>query len=331
MPKGHYLNKAIGLALLALVPGGLSGAGHLRLIDSIVLPGLAGRLDHLAVDVRGNRLFVSALGANSVAEVSLTNRSVRTLPGFAKPQGILFAPGINRLFIASGNDGLCRILDGSSLSTLNTVPLSPGADLLDYDAAARVLYVGHGGKDAGRDYGEVAIIDAVLGRLRKNIRLPAHPGAILVERNGPRLFVTIPERDQVAVLERASGRLLAMWKVEGQPVSLAEDEAGKRLFVGTRRPPALLELHSASGSLEARSESVGLMDGVFYDGPSGRAYASGGEGFIAIHERGGALVRVATAGGARTSLWVPEWRRLFVAVPAGGEQQAEVRIYAAND
>src|SRR5216117_958293 len=45
------------------------GEGSLRLVQTIPLPGVAGRIDHLAVDLAGKRLFVAALGNNTVEVV----------------------------------------------------------------------------------------------------------------------------------------------------------------------------------------------------------------------------------------------------------------------
>lgn len=292
-------------------------------------PRVADRLDHLAVDEAGGRVFVAALGANRVVEITLRTRAVRTIGGFSKPQGIFYAADCGRLFVASGEDGVCRILHGRSLQVLRTVPLSKGADLLDYDADWKRLYVGHGGRDAGKDYGEVAVIDPASG-LIGNIPMTAHPGAILVEQGGTRLFVTIPERDEIAVVDRRRNRVLERWHPEGagQPVSLAGGDAGK-LLVGIRRPPGLLVVDTDRGGAVARSGSVGLMDGLFFDVRTKRAYASGGEGFVAVHGPDGGMARVPVRAGARTSLWVPKWGRLLVALPAAEGRDAEVRVYEA--
>jgi YVTN family beta-propeller protein len=63
----------------------------LTLVDTIELPGVDGRIDHLAVDVGARQLYVAALGNNTVEVLDLKNRRVKTVPGFREPQGIAVA------------------------------------------------------------------------------------------------------------------------------------------------------------------------------------------------------------------------------------------------
>ena len=63
-----------------------------------------------------------------------------------------------------------------------------------------------------------------------------------------------------------------------------------------------------------------------------RLYVSGGDGYLdALQEqdanRFARVAHLATAAGARTSLFVSEQGRLYLAVPHRGNQKAEVRIY----
>ena len=49
-------------------------AEPLRFVDTIPLPGVEGRIDHMALDIAGQRLFVAALGNNTVEVVDLGAR-----------------------------------------------------------------------------------------------------------------------------------------------------------------------------------------------------------------------------------------------------------------
>src|SRR5258708_297543 len=70
----------------------------------IALPNVDGRMDHFAVDVKGRRLFVSALGNHTAEVLDLQGgRRLRTLSGLEEPQGQFYDPATNRLFIASGD------------------------------------------------------------------------------------------------------------------------------------------------------------------------------------------------------------------------------------
>src|SRR6266850_1506540 len=108
----------------------------LTLAKTIPLENVEGRIDHMAVDVAGQRLFVAALGNNTVEVVDLkAGKKIQSLPGFAEPQGIVYVPEFDRLFVANGTDGTCRILDGHSFKTISTVELGDDADNVRYDEA----------------------------------------------------------------------------------------------------------------------------------------------------------------------------------------------------
>jgi hypothetical protein len=111
---------------------------------------------------------------------------------------------------------------------------------------------------------------------------------------------------------------------------MALDEAAGRLFVVYRRPATLAVFDTRSGALVARLPTVGDADDVFVDARRGRIYVSGGEGAVAIlAARGDAyeeIGRVKTVPGARTSLFVPELDRLYLAVRAAGKEPAALWV-----
>jgi hypothetical protein len=86
----------------------------LKLVQSIPLPDVDGRIDHFSIDVNGRRAFLAALTKNTIEVVDLkAGRVIQTLPGFAKPQGVCFVAELNRLFVATGTDGALTMLDGT--------------------------------------------------------------------------------------------------------------------------------------------------------------------------------------------------------------------------
>src|SRR4051812_36846654 len=170
-----FLLAALGLGLAACC----AAQEHppLRLVQTIPLPEVAGRIDHFAVDVRGQRLFLAALEKNTVEVVDLPSGKVaETLTGFAKPQGVLFVGALNRLFVASGKDGAVKTFDGRSLLLTHTATVSLGADALGYDPVAREIYVGSGGGDAKKELGDLTVFDATSGRQVAAVATDAHAG-----------------------------------------------------------------------------------------------------------------------------------------------------------
>jgi WD40 repeat protein len=123
-----------------------------RLVQTIPIPDVKGRLDHLYVDLGSKRLFVAGLENGSVEVVDLkAGKWLRTIPGFQKPQGILFVPRLDKIFVASGDDGMVRVFSGKSFRLLDSIKLDRGANRVTYDPRKKLLCVGYGGKDAGPD------------------------------------------------------------------------------------------------------------------------------------------------------------------------------------
>ena len=315
------LVAATAVAALAEMP--------LRLVQTIALPGVRGRIDHLAIDLTGQRLFVAALGNDSVEVLDLrAGTRIRSLPNFREPQGIVFVAAKNELFVANGGTGVLDIVSGKRLRRVGGIAFAGDADGVSYDAAKNRVYVGYGS-------GGIGIVDAVSGKRIGAVGLPAHPESVAVESGGRRVFVNVPGANQIAVIDPQARRVVATWVLPNGRANFpsALDETHRRLLVGLRHPPKLVAFDTESGKVAADIDAVGDADDIFYDGARKRAYVSGGEGFVDVFDQRDAdhYVRIAhlpTAAGARTSLFVPELDRLYLAVPARGAQQAEIRVYA---
>jgi DNA-binding beta-propeller fold protein YncE len=328
------LSRTLFAASLAFCVAGFA-AEPLRLVQTIPLADVNGRIDHLGVDVGTRRLFLAALEKGSIEVVDLESGKIaRSLPGFAKPQGVQFVPELNKLFIASGKDGAVKTLDGTTLALTNTATVSLGADAIGYDARAKEIYVGSGGGDAGKERGDLTIFDAVSGKQVAALTTDAHAGGSIAESRGPRMFVLVPEKGQVVVLDRKSRAELAKWTVPGieKNVAMDLDEAGQRIFLGVRSPASIVVLDSSSGRVVANVPTVATLDGLSYDPATRRIYTTGGEGFLDVTQQLDAdryerIARIPTGPVARTSLFVPQWRRLYVAVPRDKERGAELRVF----
>jgi DNA-binding beta-propeller fold protein YncE len=304
---------------------------ELRQVQTIPLPNVEGRIDHMGVDVQGQRLFVAALGNNTLEVLDLREGKWLTrIAGLREPQGVFFVPRDNKLFVANGDDGTCRTFDGRSYKPLATEHFSSDADNVRYDAGRNQIYVGYG-------EGGLGILDEATGQKLADIPLRGHPESFRLEESGARIFVNVPTANHaVDVLDRVKRSIITTWTLEAQAnFPMALDEPDHRLLVVTRRPARLIVLDSQTGKRVASQPAVGDADDVFYDAAHQRVYISGGEGFIDIFEQRdpdhyAPITKIATASGARTSLFVPELNRLYLAVPHRGNQKAEIRVYEAQ-
>jgi len=318
---------------IVAIPGNLRAepSPSLTLAQKIPLPNVKGRIDHMAIDLQGKRLFVAALGNDTVEVVDLkAGRQARTISGLAEPQGVLFLPQKNRIYVTNGRTGDCQILDGESFQTMNTLRLADDPDNIRYDPAAGRIYVGYGS-------GAIGVIDAATEKQIGDIKLAGHPESFQIEKDTGRIFVNVPSARQIAVLDAKALKVEATWPLaqvqENFPMAL--DNANHRLFIGTRKPPKLLALDTQSGKLVQELNIDGTTDDVFYDVAHKRIYVSCGAGFLDVIQQKDASEyiaseRIPTAAGARTCLFVPESAALYLAVPARTDGDAAIYLYQVN-
>jgi DNA-binding beta-propeller fold protein YncE len=316
------------LTLLAI---GLS-AGEppaFKLIKTVPLPGVTGRFDHFALDLKGHRLFVAALGNNSLEAIDLiAGQRIQSIPGLGKPTGILFLPDLHRLFLACGDDGNVRVFDGDHLRLLKTISGLDDADNMRFDAKAGLIYVGYGS-------GALGVIDPVKATTVGTIELAGHPESFQLEKNGGRIFVNVPDAQHIAVVDTGRNVVETTWPMTDFKANfpMALDEAGHRLFIGCRDPARLVVFDTAAGRRVADTAISGDIDDLFFDAARGCLYASCGEGFVdIIVPKGMDLFEraegIATSPGARTAYFSPELNEFYLAVPDRGSQKAEIRIFA---
>jgi DNA-binding beta-propeller fold protein YncE len=324
-----FLNMLLIAFSVMMVDARAEESPPLRLMQTIALPNVEGRIDHMAVDVKGQRLFIAALGNDTVEVLDLrSGKVIRSIRGFHEPQGIGFIPESDKIFIANGKSGACDILDGASFKRIKSVKFSDDADNVRYDAAARRVYVGYGS-------GGLGIINAETGDQLGAIKLEGHPESFQLEKSGRRIFVNIPEAQKIAVVDREKGAVTSTWPTVGAAANFPMALDDHRLFVGFRKPAKLFVFDTESGKIVANLDSPGDADDIFYDEVRGQIYISGGDGFISVVQQQDAdhyktVAKISTAPGARTSFWVPELNRLYVAVPHRGAQRAEVRVYEVH-
>jgi DNA-binding beta-propeller fold protein YncE len=327
--KHFALALAIAIAVVGnYFAGPEAGDARLQLKQTIPLPGVEGRIDHLDFDAAGERLFVCALGNNTAEVLDLRKAErVHSITGLGAPQGVAYVPELSRLFIANDKGGLCNIYDAKSWQLIGKVDFEDDADNVRYDSATKQIYVGFGS-------GGIGIINATDGKRVGSIKLAAHPEAFELEKDGRRIFVNVPNAGHIAVIDRDKGEVTATWKPDGASANfpMALDEANHRLFIGCRNPAKLVVLNTDSGGVVATFDISGDPDDVFYDAKRRRLYAICGAGYVEIIGQANPntykpAAKVPTASGARTGLFVPERDALFIAVPHRGTQAAEIRQY----
>jgi DNA-binding beta-propeller fold protein YncE len=325
----RFLQSSFWLAALLGAIGSARAAGGavLELESSIPMPSVRGRIDHFAVDTKRNRLFVAALGNDTVEVIDLKrNRHERSLAGFGEPQGILYVPDQDRIYVANGKADRVDVLDADSLAVRKRLD-SEDADNLRMDRKGGKVIVGYG-------KGALRFIDPASEEISGEVRLSGHPESFQMEEAGSRIFVNVPTANHVAVVDRVKRALVGKWDTAGAGANfpMALDEAGRRLFVGARRPAVLLVYDTTTGRVVAKLPIGEDTDDIFFDSARKRVYVICGGGRVDIFsqdapDKYSLSASVQTAPRARTGFFDRRTGKLYVAAPAMGGSPARILVY----
>ena len=212
----------------------------LELVQTIKLEGKAGNLDHLAVDAKGERLFVANKPNNSLDVIDLkSGKVIKQIPDQGKVLGVAFSEELNRVFVGNGA-GTCNAFDCGGYKLVFSTKL-PKADNVNYHAGKQIVYVAHGNT--------ISALDAKMGAVKATIALPGDAHGFWIDEKEGKLFVSLTKPSQVGVIDLAKNEV-----VEKFPFSLAagnsplayDAEAG-RIFVGCRKEPMVVVLDSKTG------------------------------------------------------------------------------------
>lgn len=319
---------AATVALLVLAPA--VSADSLELVQTIALKGRAGKLDHLALDAKRERLMLANTINNTLDIIDLKSgkllESVKSQQGI---QGVAYAPDLDRVIVGLQIRGFCNIFDGENYKLLKSIKFEDDSDNVRYHQPTQTIYVAHAVKALG-------VIDAKSYELKADIKMPNSAEGFALEKKRPRIYVSIPTSpSEITVVDTSKNEVLQHYPVKlaegGHPVAL--DEANHRLFIGCRTPAAVVVMDTETGREISSVPIPKEIDDLFYDAGRKQLIGSCGEGFLVTIKQLDAnryevSERIATAKGARTSLLDAEKGRLYLAVPRQeGKDGPEIRVY----
>jgi DNA-binding beta-propeller fold protein YncE len=284
---------------------------------TIPLHDVRGRIDHMAYDPGRKRLMVAELGNNTVDVLDVSAGTVvHRIGGLNEPQGVGYTQQGDTILVANAGDGSVRLFKGADFAPAGTIALGDDADNIRIDSRNGLAVVGYGS-------GGLALIDATSRAKVADIKLPRHPEGFQIDVMNGHTYVNIPDADQIAVVDLDARRVLAPWSTRELRANfpMALDTKERLIASVFRRGPALLLTDTDTGAVRQKIPTCDDADDVFFDLRRERIYISCGGGELAILERSNAdwhsLGSIKTSSGARTSLFVPELDRLFLAERAG--------------
>jgi DNA-binding beta-propeller fold protein YncE len=271
-------------------------------------------------------LFVAELGNNSVGIVDLKERKlIRTLSGLKQPQGVGYHQPTDTLYVANADDGSVRMFSGPNYSAAGQIDLGDDADNVRIDGTANRIIVGYGN-------GALAVINPKTRTKVADILLKAHPEGFQLDAKSHQIFVNVPDARAISMIDLLKGQQIESWPTTDARGNfpMAIDETASQVVAVFRSPAKVRAYSMQTGKVVNELDICGDSDDVFVDAKRKQLYISCGAGFIDVIDASSAYKRIAripTVPGARTSLFVPELDRLFLAVRTSGGEAAAVWVY----
>ncbi len=304
----------------------------LSLISTIELPGVNGRIDHLAFDPVLSQVFIAALGNNSVEVVDLkTKKVVHSITNLSEPQGIVFIGQTNTILVTNGANGRCDIFNTHDFSRVSSVQLPGDADNIRYDSTNKKIYIGYGN-------GGIAILDANTYNVIGDVKLEGHPESFQLDIPGKRIFVNVPDKEEVDIIDLNKQSVIKRWRLTGAKLNfpMALDATNHRLFIGCRHQGKLLVLDTESGAQISSLDTDSNSDDLFYYKKNSTIFLSCGSGTIDVFKQEIAhnyimMDKINTSPGARTSLLIPSLNELIIASPKNAFHNAALLVYVIKE
>ncbi len=325
MPNAAGVAMLWAAALITLAPTTLRAAipAPLVLERKIALPGVEGRIDHMAYDPGRGVLFIGEVGAGALEAVEVkTGRRTGRIEHLSEPQGVAYLSREDEVAVASGGDGTIRFYAAADLRLVATLKLKGDADNLRVDPRS--------GRLIAADGSGFAVIDPKTHAIVSRTEVGDHPEGFQIEPRGGQVVANVPNQHRIVAADLATGKLTASWRqlfLMNFPMTLGPSGLAATVF---RAPATLLVFDGRTGATVARRGACGDSDDLAFDPVRPRLYVTCGSGGVQVFEVRGkdfsSLGVVATRAGARTSLFVPQLDRLFVAARASGGQAAAILV-----
>jgi DNA-binding beta-propeller fold protein YncE len=334
------MNRRHGWAILTTAAGLIALLGSatttradpLELVQTIVLKGKAGNLDHLALDAKRQRLFLANTANSTLDVIDLKDgKLLKQIGNQGGIQGVAHAPDLDRVFVGLGKDGFCNVFEGDDCKLVKTVKFEDDADNVRYDPRTHQAYVAHAEKSLG-------VLDGKTGEQKADIKLAGDAEGFQMETGRPRLYLNTPSPSQVTVIDTDKNEIVTTYpvKMAAENTPLALDEANHRLFLGCRKEPKVVVMDTETGKELSSADIAGEVDDLWFDAKRKQLYASCGDEVLVVLAQKDAdhytpLFRIQTPKGSKTSFFDPESGRLFLAVPRQeGKAGPEIRVYQAK-
>jgi DNA-binding beta-propeller fold protein YncE len=307
----------------------------LKLIATTPMPGFTGDFDHFGLDLNGNRLFLASEGQKTVEVFDLrTGQRIHSIKGFGQPLTMAYLAESNRLIVADGGDtDAVELVDCKDYKIIKTLKLGQGVDHNAYNPVNGYFYVENGGGPNAKTHVFTIIDTKSFTKVGEIAGLPGNSNeGMVIDDAGKKLYVNLTGTDEVGVIDLNTRQLIERWPLPEAHVAhaIALDEANHRLFTATRKPPQFIVFNTDTGKVVISLPCVGVNSDMSLDVARKRIYITGSD-TASVFEQHDAdhyehIAEVPTAYRAKSSIFVPELKRLYVADSGKGNPDAKLAL-----
>jgi DNA-binding beta-propeller fold protein YncE len=202
-----------------------------------------------------------------------------------------------------------------------------------YNPVNKYFYVENGGGSDSKTH-VLSIIDTQSFKQVGEVSgLPGNSNeGLVIDRQGRKLYVNLTGTDEVGVIDLGTRELVARWALPDVHVAhaIALDEPHHRLFTATRKPARFVVFDTDSGQVVSTLPCVGVNSDMWLDVARKRIYITGSDTASVFEQRDAdhyeAIAEVPTAYRAKSSIFVPELKRLYVAASGKAKPDAKLQL-----
>jgi DNA-binding beta-propeller fold protein YncE len=334
------MGRSLKICMMAMALCALTVRGQeklpLKLVATVSMPGFTGDFDHFGLDLKGNRLFLASEVQKTVEVFDLrTGERLHSIPGFGQPLTMAYLPESNSLIVTDGGDtDAVEMVDCKEYKIIKTLKLGPGVDHSAYNPHNKYFYVENGGVPEAKTH-VLSIIDTQSFKQVGEIAgLPGDSNeGMVIDREGKKLYVNLTGTDEVGVIDLGTLKVIGKWPLPSDAHvahAITLDEPNHRLFTATRKPGQFIVFNTDTGKVVTALPCVGMNSDMWLDAGRKQIYITGSETASVIEQLDADhyvhVAEVPTAYRAKSSIFVPELKRLYVADSGKGKPDAKLAL-----
>ena len=277
------LTFLLGIAPAAADPwvAGVPTVTPPRLLQTIKVPGTAGRWDIVAVDPANGMLYLSASSNASLDVMDLaTGTFVAEIGGlpvkksasgsYSGSNGLAVATDRDEVFVSDQIDNALHVYDTKTNTQTAVIPTTQeGSDSVAYDPVDHKVFVTNG------DSKTVTVIDATTNAVIDQIAVPGSPELSAWDPFNDTILQNLSSQNQQAVIDAKTDKVLYVFNLPPgcNPHGVALNPADQHEVLGCSKQMTVL-MDAGDGSILSVTRHVGGSDATAYDPVDGRFYTA---------------------------------------------------------